>query len=103
MNNTEVIVALIGFCTTVITAFLVPWIKAKTDSKKFENLRTLINGYVDAAEQLLGAGTGQKKKELVVSWLTKNGITVDNNVNAIIEAAVYSLNKIIDEVTTKSE
>lgn len=105
MDKTELIITLIGLLSTIITAFVIPYIKSKTKTEntkaKYESLMTLvaiIKEYVNGAEQLLGAGTGEQKKKLVVELLEKAGVEVDENVDAIIEAAVYAMNEIKKEV-----
>ena len=99
MDYTEVILAVIGLCTTVVTVIVVPWIKSKIDNEKLQKNIALIDQYVKAAEQLLGAKTGEEKKNLVISLLKSKGVVVDENMEAIIEASVYSLGKIADAVT----
>ena len=49
---------------------------------------------VTAAEQIyVGTGRGPEKKLYVVEWLADRNITVDTNqIDALIESAVYELN-----------
>ena len=50
---------------------------------------------VSAAEQIFkGSGRGEEKKQYVIAWLKERGFTVDENeLDALIEAAVYELNQ----------
>ncbi len=108
MNTTEIIITLIGLLCTIITTFVIPYIKAKTNTEnakakyeEFLNLVEEIKEYVNGAEQLLGAGTGEQKKKLVVELLERAGVVVDKNVDAIIEAAVFAINEIKEKAVEK--
>lgn len=88
IDLTKVIVALIGLLSTVITCWLVPWIKANTTVKQQQILRGAVQTAVFAAEQIYGADKGQEKYEYVVNWLKEHGFEFDK---ADVEAAVFEL------------
>lgn len=93
MDITKIIVALIGLLSTVLTAFLAPYLKAKMDVEKLNKLGELAKRFVLAAEQLIGPGNGQKKKEQVQDWLEERGYNVSlDEVDSAIEAAVKEMN-----------
>ena len=93
MDLTKVVVALIGLMSTVITVFLAPYLKAKMDNEKLQKLGSLAYRFVLAAEQLIGPGKGQKKKEQVQDWLEERGYNVSlDEVDSAIEAAVKEMN-----------
>ena len=93
MDLTKIIVAVIGLLSTVMTAFLAPYLKAKIDNAKLENLGELARRFVLAAEQLIGPGNGQQKKEKVQDWLKEKGYNVSlDEVDSAIEAAVKEMN-----------
>lgn len=93
IDLTKIVVSLIGLLSAVITAFLVPYLKAKIDTAKLQKLSELANRFVLAAEQLIGPGQGQKKKEKVQDWLEEKGYNVSlDEVDSAIEAAVKEMN-----------
>ena len=95
MNNidyTDNLQALITLLATLITTFLIHYIKKKISAEKLEELKKWVTVAVSAAEQLYGSKTGQQKKEYVVAFLLSKGIVFDvDEVNAMIEAEVYKL------------
>ena len=100
VDLTQVIVALIGLLTAVLTGFLVPLIRAKIDESKAKlseqelaMISELAKIAVKAAEQIYtGTGMGAKKKEYVQKFLAENGYVLDETaVDIAIEAAVLEL------------
>ena len=93
IDITTVVEAIISLIGIVISAVLVPWLKTKLDGNKLDNLLTIINQLVAAAEQIyVGSGRGAEKKAYVVEQLGKLGFTVDTDaIDAYIESAVYEL------------
>lgn len=95
MNNfdyTELIQALIALLATLITTFLIPFLKKKLSVEKLEELKKWVGIAVTAAEQLYGSKTGQQKKDYVISFLLSKGFVFDiDEVTAMIEAEVYKL------------
>lgn len=98
INLTEVVVALIGLLSTVITCFLVPILKKKLDKDKREILVTLVQTAVYAAEQVFrGTKLGRDKKEYVFKFLKEQGIDVEDErlrtqINNLIESFVAEMN-----------
>ena len=86
IDVTQIIVAIIGLLSAIITYRIIPWIKANTTEKQQAIIRAAIQTAVYAAEQLYGAGHGQEKYDYAVDWLKSHGYDVDK---AEIEAAVY--------------
>ena len=98
IDYTELLQAVIALLATLITTFLIPFIKKKLTAEKTEELKKWVGIAVKAAEQLYGSKTGQKKREYVVSFLVSKGIVFDvDEVNAMIEAEVYKLTQGISE------
>jgi hypothetical protein len=87
----EIIAAAIVIPVTKNT--LVPWLKEK-------HLYTQVQRFVRAAEKLGATGAIDKatKKAYVVSLLQKNGVTVTDDVDAMIEAAVEELDEVGAEI-----
>lgn len=88
----EAVAALIG---VVITCILVPFIRSKTTAEQQKEINAWVKIAVSAAEQIFkGSGRGEEKKQHVIAWLKERGFTVDENeLDALIEAAVYELNQ----------
>lgn len=81
----------------LVSAYLIPWLKAKIGEAEFRALWERICILVQAAEQLFpksfdGEKTGEQKKEWTCEQLTEvYGIEVTEVENALIEAAVHEL------------
>lgn len=95
MNITTIIEAVFALIAAVITAIVIPYIKSRTTAQQQEQINTWVRIAVSAAEQIYaGSGRGEEKKAYVIDWLRNHGITVDESkLDALIEAAVYDLNK----------
>ena len=85
IDLTPIIQAIIALIAALITAKVIPWIKAKTTREQQQYLAATIKTLVFAAEQIYGAGCGAEKFSYVVENLEKKGFTVDENE---IEAAI---------------
>lgn len=78
----------------IVTRYLVPYLKARLSAANQEELIQLVENLVKAAEQLFTAEkSGEQKKAYVVDALAKDGVEITESVNAMIESAVYSLDK----------
>ncbi len=89
INITDIAVAVIGLCGTLITAYLIPWIQRNASAKTLENAKFWAGIAVQAAESIYtDPGMGQAKKMYVLEYLASKGIKVDD---AQVEAAVYEL------------
>ena len=98
IDYTELLQAVIALLATLITTFLIPFIKKKLTAEKTEELKKWVGIAVKAAEQLYGSKTGQQKKEYVLKFLLEKGVVFDaSEVAAMIEAEVYKLTQGISE------
>lgn len=90
---TLIISAALTLIMAVITTFLIPYLKTKIDSNKFEKIRTWVKVAVEAAEMIyVGTGRGEEKKAYVVQYLNSKGYTLDaDSINNLIESAVLEL------------
>lgn len=92
LNNALYIV--MSLAIVIVTRYLVPYLKARLSAANQEELIQLIENLVQAAEQLFTAAkSGEQKKEYVINALAGEGIAVTEPINAMIESAVYSLDK----------
>lgn len=88
LDITQVAQAFLTLMAALVTAVVVPWVRANTNEKQQAFLQTLLRIGVQAAEQLYGSGTGQEKKDYVLAYLEGKGIEVDD---AALEATVMAL------------
>lgn len=92
LNNALYII--MSLAIVIVTRYLVPYLKARLSAANQEELIQLIENLVQAAEQIFsGEKMGEQKKEYVVNALSEKGVLITESVNAMIESAVYSLDK----------
>lgn len=93
VDLTQVVVAILTLIISMVSAFLVPYLKTKIGAEKLENIRFWVNIAVEAAEQIYtGSGRGKEKKEYVLKFLQSKGFTLNTEeIENIIEAAVLNL------------
>lgn len=91
----KIITLIISIIGLILTGIVVPWIKAKISNEKMSLVKMWVQVAVAAAEQLFKTpGMGAEKKKHVVEILKSKGITItDQELDALIEAAVYELNR----------
>lgn len=84
----------------VITRFLVPYLKEKYTAEKVKNVYDIIVKAVQAAEKIYQEhGQGLLKKEYVVDYIKKIGITLsEDDLNVLIESAVKTLDMVDAEI-----
>lgn len=98
MNITEIIVALIGLLSAIITGVLVPYIRRKTTGEQQKEIAKWVSIAVFAAEQIFTETQScSEKRDWVFDFLAEQGIPVDKDrvfaqVDALIEAFVAELN-----------
>lgn len=93
VDLTQVVVAILTLIISMVSAFLVPYLKTKIGAEKLENIRFWVNIAVEAAEQIYaGSGRGKEKKEYVLKFLQSKGFTLNaEEIENIVEAAVLNL------------
>lgn len=93
VDLTQVIIAILTFALSSVSAFLIPYIKAKVSSEQLDTIKFWVNIAVEAAEMIYtGTGRGQEKKAYVVKFLNSKGFTLNTEeIDSIIEAAVLEL------------
>lgn len=89
IDLTEIATAALSLLAALITAYVLPWIKAKLGAQRYENALMVTRTMVEAAEQIFkGPGRGAEKVAYVQRQLAARGITFDKDA---VEAAVYEL------------
>ena len=101
---------LIALAGVILTAYIIPLLKQSLSSKQLENVRLAVNTSVRAAEMLFSTEQGEAKKKWVLDYLASQNIVIDEKqLNALIEEAVYELNKdknedkVVNTVPAKTE
>lgn len=93
----ELILTIIPVLGTIITVFIVPYIKEKIGNEKLAKYEYWVDTAVHAAEMLFTeSGSGEKKKEYVINFLmnmfNKNKINITKEqMEILIEATVKQL------------
>lgn len=93
VDLTQIIVAVLTLVISLITAFLIPYLKTKVSAEKLDTIKFWVNIAVEAAEMIyVGTGRGQEKKDYVVKFLNSKGFTLNvTEIENLIEAAVMEL------------
>lgn len=92
IDLTKILLAIITLVGTVVSGFVIPWLKNKLTDHQYDTLAALVRVGVFAAEQLFTSEQWKEKKQYVVDLLKENGYTVDTTaVDALIEATVREL------------
>ena len=98
---TPILQAAAVLLAAVITTFVVPYIKSRTTASQQSQINGWVKIAVAAVEQTCRDAKGAEKKKRVLGWLYQHGIVVDEDqVDAMIEAAVYELKSGIIPVYT---
>lgn len=87
IDLTKILIAIIDILAALITYKLIPLIKAKTTEKQQALIEAAVQTAIFAAEQIYGAGEGEKKLEYALEWLRDKGYDVNRTE---VEAAVYN-------------
>ncbi len=98
MDITPICNIIIALVSTVVSAFLIPYIKSRISENNQIKLVKLVQVAVSAAEQIAQLTDSEDKKTYVVDFLKRKGYFVNTDdigdeINALIEAAVYELNQ----------
>ena len=100
MDNFNILQVVLAIVSIVVTGILIPLIKTKISKTDLEKALVITDIAVKAAEQIYKeSGKGQIKKKYVIDYLKKSGLNLsDEEINALIEAAVKELNLWQDEI-----
>jgi len=90
----QIILAVIGLLSAIITGFLVPYIKSNTDENQLTKIDYWVGIAVRAAEQIFNEpDMGIIKKQYVIDFLNNKGIKITmEDLNILIEAIVQEMN-----------
>lgn len=95
IDLTPILTALIALIGAIITYYIIPLLKGKISTDKWNEMIKWVMIAVKAAEQMKNAGLiTVPKKKFVLEFLEDQGVTVtDAELEALIEAAVFEINK----------
>ena len=88
----------ISVAAALLTVFVIPLLKEKLEDVKYKKLVDKVKVAIRAAEQTIkGSGQGHIKKNEVLTymtaWMLRKGIIItDDELNQLIEAAVFAMN-----------
>ncbi len=90
VDLTPIITAVLTLIFSLITAFLIPYIKTKVSAEQFATIKLWVQVAVQAAEMLyVGSGRGEEKKKYVIEFLNSKGFTLNaEEIENLIESAV---------------
>ena len=93
VDLTPIITAVLTLIFSLITAFLIPYIKTKVSAEQFATIKLWVQVAVQAAEMLyVGSGRGAEKKKYVIEFLNSKGFTLNaEEIENLIESAVLEL------------
>ncbi len=93
VDLTPIITAVLTLIFSLITAFLIPYIKTKVSAEQFATIKLWAQVAVQAAEMLyVGSGRGEEKKKYVIEFLNSKGFTLNaEEIENLIESAVLEL------------
>lgn len=94
IDLTPIINAVIGIAAAVVTAYVIPWLKSKTDAAERKELLAWADIAVAAAQQLYHHLDGETRKAYALSFLQDKGFDIDDqSVVDAMEAAVLKLHQ----------
>jgi membrane protein implicated in regulation of membrane protease activity len=77
VDLTALLQAVFSLAASLVTAFLIPWLRRKYTAEERARIAALYNTIVYAAEQLYGAGRGEEKLAWAIAQLEAQGVTFD--------------------------
>lgn len=103
IDITPIVQAVIGLAAALITAFVIPWIKAKTTKEQQDLLKDVVSGLCYAAEEIyVGSGRGDDKFDYVCEKLEEKGYELDKDtVTELIKEAVIKMRKELEGKTVE--
>lgn len=93
----DILKIVVSVCAALITVYVVPYIKALRQDKRYESIMGMVEIAVRAIEQTRKEqGQGKLKKAevetFITEWLTRQGIKItEDELNQLIECAVFTM------------
>ena len=92
----------LSVAVALITAYLVPFIKARTSAETQSRIEDVVSVAVKAAEQTMDGGEAKKEAvmDYVMRWVALHGIKITRDqVDQLVECVVYEIKQEKKEVT----
>jgi hypothetical protein len=91
----QVLSIVLTLVAVLVTYYVVPWLRGRIGAQNMNTAMILVKAGVAAAEQIFSKPEqGELKYKYVVEFLKDKGITItEQELKALIEAAVYELNR----------
>lgn len=100
IDLTQIVLAVIGLLSAVVTGFLIPLLKSKLTENQINALKAAANIAVFAAEQTHVPEQWAEKKKYAQKLMQEQGYDINTDkVDAAIEAAVKELKIILNKKT----
>ena len=102
VDLTNLLQALLAVLCSIITGYLVPWLKAKAGREKQEMVSAAVDIAVSAAQQLYETHVISDRLDYACKWLNQRGIIVDR---AQVEAGVrrYKANSLTELIGAEAK
>lgn len=93
---TMIVKLVLAIVSVLITGYLIPWLNSKIESTKYNDLLTLVEKCVQAAEKIYSQEEWNQKKnyvfELTSTYAQEHGIDITpEELNAIVEGWVKEI------------
>lgn len=100
VNITPIIEQIIALLVTIITIFVIPWVKSKTTEQQRKEMLQWVQIAVSAAQQLYHQANGSERKEYVLQFLSSKGYDISSkDIENAIEAEVLKLHQQLEADT----
>ena len=101
----QIVIAIIAILSALVTSVLIPYIRKRTTATEYERIANWVTIAVASAQQIYKlSGKEFLRKEYVVDFLKTQGVKLtDEQLDALIEAAVFELNQIMQEVQNETD
>lgn len=100
MNDVAFLIlkCVVSVAAALITAYLIPYIKARTSAQTQATITEIVAVAVKAAEQTMTMEGGKMKKEVVMdsvmNWLSLRGVKMTREqIDQLVECVVYEVKK----------
>lgn len=100
IDLTPLLQAVIALVASLITIYLIPWLKSRTSFEQQAQISAAVHIAVYAAEKLYGAGRGDEKFAYALEYLKAHGFDLDaETLKGQINAAIREMEQLdpIDE------
>lgn len=102
IDLTPIVEAVIALAASVITMFLIPWLKQRYSNETLEKARGWVEIAVYAAEKIYGAGNGDQKLAYAEDFLAQHKIKLDtDDLIALVNAEIKKMETAASEVHVK--